>query len=231
MSSQNGMQSADGAEQQVTAGLERSQTLESTGVPQLSLARLFSPEGSFVMAPEVTPETPVRRATLASMPSEMFRSESLRHSLSSKSVAAVDLLEEMASEERVAIANQSGDYRVKLTGPDGEIPVNIWDLSLYPLWPFDHYQSLRREYLETRAKPERTPEEEKYIPPHPGVDYIYNDCPYVSHTGKMDFLSMSAHCILEDGSRLPADIDKSLRPRPFFSDGGSIRCAWFGSGK
>lgn len=73
--------------------------------------------------------------------------------------------------------------------------------------------------------------EKLYIMPHPGVDYIYNDCPYMSHAGKMELVSMSAHCILPDGSRLPADLDKNLRAT-FFSDAGySIKCNWFDDGK
>ncbi|PFH33670.1 hypothetical protein BESB_078860 [Besnoitia besnoiti] len=176
----------------------------------------------------------LRAATLKSMPSvpaDFFSEERLRRARTSKLTGALSMIDEMLDDEKVAQANETGDYRVKLQGPDGGITVDIWDLSLYPLWFYDHYQSLRREYLKMRANPDRTPEQERYTPPHPGVDYIYNQCPFVSHAGNMDFISMSAHCIFPDGARLPADVDKSMRSRPFFANAGSIKCDWFGCGK
>ncbi|CBZ55419.1 conserved hypothetical protein [Neospora caninum Liverpool] len=157
MASNDGSQPA--ADHRATVVSQRSPTRQSGVDPQTSLAHQLSREASFGMPSAAAPENPVRQATLTSMPSGISRSASLRYAPSSISVAAMNLLEEMANDERVALANESGDYRVKLTGPDGEISVNIWDLSLYPLWPFDHYQSLRREYLEMRGKPDRTPEE------------------------------------------------------------------------
>eukprot|EP00070_Physeter_catodon_P050010 XP_028356904.1 uncharacterized protein LOC114487979 isoform X1 [Physeter catodon] len=140
------------------------------------------------------------------------------------------LKDDLLAKAKSVTVEESGDYRVKLRGPEGEIPVNMWDLSKYPFWPYDHYQTLRKEWLRLKAKLGQPAPEDVFMLPHPGVDYLYNTCPYVMQTGTSALTSMSAHCILADGSRLPADVDKSMKIPAFTEANYTVTCGWFSDG-
>lgn len=140
------------------------------------------------------------------------------------------LKDELLAKAKSVTIEESGDYRVKLRGPEGEIPVNMWDLAKYPFWPYDHYQTLRREWLLLKAKHGRLEPEDAFTLPHPGVDYMYNTCPYVMNVGNSALISMSPQCILTDGSRLPADVDKSMKIPIFREANYTVTCGWFSDG-
>lgn len=111
------------------------------------------------------------------------------------------------------INSEDVDFRVRLNGPDGPIPIGMWDLSRYKFWLHDHYQELRREWI--RQKEGESNSIVFFSMPHPGVDYFYSQREFPTQSGVVPLTGMVAQCVLPDKTMMTADMQLDYFARRF----------------